>query len=482
MNSLMLDAPDPNVGHSRNLRQRIQGGGGSCDSSKGIATSSVAVASAVRYHPADGLALLPDLRERVRSHVYAVVQCLPRHQTQAYMEAVEKDNALVLAESDPLQFVRYCGYDVLAGTKRLCRYWSERRALFGSDKAFLPLVLTGTGALNQQDLLMLRAGFPALLPNATTGHKCIIFDPRCMIHNVSVENFLRSLFYIYKILAEDDLSQVDGVIVLVISATPRSKNGDLDVELARRSTTLVSGVFPVKARGIHLLSVPQQKKPSVAANLVLSTVSLINQYCEARRHHRRNGSLRIHVQTPECKTRIFEDLLDVGLSKKSIPNCFGGEWKQSDFFDWCQERMEWEYKVFKDRLADQSIGLSWNRISKGSAESVPIQPHSNHGNRRVSSLVAAPGGTQKRQELTESSEENDHRLAQRRMEDLIRSRRKRERQRLEFGELKEDSTLLMQENQRLVAEQTRLENLLADAEQCVSRLSSSASKLEVGFI
>ncbi|KAL7579258.1 hypothetical protein ACA910_011417 [Epithemia clementina (nom. ined.)] len=85
---------------------------------------------------------LPTLRDRVRGHVDTVIRCLPFDHSLAYLEAVEKDANLVNTETDPLQFIRYCDYDLLAGAKRLSLYWTERKKLFGPERAFLPLTLT----------------------------------------------------------------------------------------------------------------------------------------------------------------------------------------------------------------------------------------------------------------------------------------------------------------------------------------------------
>ena len=90
------------------------------------------------------ISFLPELRERVRHHVDSVIRCLPEHETRAYTEAMALDAELVKTETDPIQFVRFCDYDLLARARRLCMYWTERKALFGAERAFLPLTLTGT--------------------------------------------------------------------------------------------------------------------------------------------------------------------------------------------------------------------------------------------------------------------------------------------------------------------------------------------------
>ncbi|KAL7580632.1 hypothetical protein ACA910_002148 [Epithemia clementina (nom. ined.)] len=494
--------------------------------------------------PTEDLSQLPYLRARVRQHVQRVIECLPQEQSQAYHQAIEKDALLVQTETDPVQFVRYCEYDVYAGAKRLCHYWNERLSLFGPERAFLPLVLTGTGALTTEDLLPLRAGFPSLLPDTTTGRSCIFFDRRNLVPNVKTENLLRSCFFAFKVLAENDITQLDGAVILAATATPRSKGvQDVDWDYVRRCSALLSQCFPVKST-IHLISVPQQKKPVFAAKIVDAFVRVLQHYFRFTGGWSPSGNqdsagnsnasnncrhvFRVLVQTPDDeKTKILDELLAMGLTRKGIPHTYEGDWLQQDFLDWCQERMELEEETYKDRLMDKATAgvvgeMSWNRAPKGVVVKSPPAAVASSSSEAVAAAAAAPassdeghdgiiapstkcarkgqlksvrGGSPGTKTNDDSSPAHlgaelptsppvaaaavlseEERKAKRRMEDLIRSRRKRERQRIEFEGLKEDSSRLVEENRRLVAERDRLNGLLLEAEQCVADLSASSQQ------
>ena len=73
-----------------------------------------------------------------------------------------------------------------------------------------------------------------------------------------------------------------------------------------------------------------------------------------------------------------------------------------------------------------------------------------------------------------SGNDEEERLAKRRMADMLRSRQKRERQRVELQNLKDHSSALIDENERLQAERYRLERLLIEAEECVADLSTDS--------
>jgi hypothetical protein len=58
-------------------------------------------------------------------------------------------------------------------------YWDKRLEIFGPDRAFLPLTLTGGGALGEGGIVALKRGFIRILPEkADPGHRIVLFgDP-----------------------------------------------------------------------------------------------------------------------------------------------------------------------------------------------------------------------------------------------------------------------------------------------------------------
>jgi hypothetical protein len=120
----------------------------------------------------------------VLSHGYAIhiittqaSKTIPIEKKEAYLEAVEKAPHLFETDSDPLKFVRRCDYNIWAAAEHLCLYWKERKELF-EERAFLPLLVTGKGALTKDDIMSLQAGWPLLLPSTTSGQRVLFGDRR----------------------------------------------------------------------------------------------------------------------------------------------------------------------------------------------------------------------------------------------------------------------------------------------------------------
>ncbi|KAL7580613.1 hypothetical protein ACA910_002130 [Epithemia clementina (nom. ined.)] len=432
----------------RKLPPAVAAGGGAA----AAVTNSTSASSAHIYDQrisfsSQDLLLLSELRDRIRGYVDDLIRShfvVSTEEAAAYLQAMEYDAELVKSETDPIQFVRYTQYDLWAGAKRLCVYWTERLKLFGPERAFLPLVITGTGALTEEDLLTLYAGWPAILPESPTRPKSLFMDRRKWIpdKDSSVENKLRCLFYVVRVLCEDDRAQVEGVCAFSSIMTPRFANWNL--LLMHRGLYLAAQAFPIYLH-THLLNfVPRRQRKSILTNAVQFIIKTVKQFTPFP-----DKPIHVHVQRGEeknnSKNQIFQDLLALGLTKKEIPLSFGGEWRYDQFFQWCQKRKEWEEEIYKDRLLPRSA--------------VGEQP-----NPPLARTIHPP-----------AHEETGEVLAnkKRRIADLVHSRRKRERRKKEELFIREEYAKMTQEQRDLQTEHARLQELFAQAQNVVTSLSSS---------
>mmetsp|Transcript_2042 Transcript_2042/g.5652 ORF Transcript_2042/g.5652 Transcript_2042/m.5652 type:complete len:259 (+) Transcript_2042:1101-1877(+) len=166
------------------------------------------------YYPFN-LNALEDLRLKAKFEFQQVIESIPEDAKKAYLQAVEASPKVVETETEALQFVRFCNHDIQAAAKRLCLYWELRLQVFGPDRAFLPLVLSGKGALAPREVKSLLAGFPALLPETKRGQKVFLWDRRQHLPTAIMETHLKCMFYLFCLLAEDPRAQSEGVLGLV---------------------------------------------------------------------------------------------------------------------------------------------------------------------------------------------------------------------------------------------------------------------------
>ncbi|KAL7557084.1 hypothetical protein ACA910_009908 [Epithemia clementina (nom. ined.)] len=461
---------------------------------------------------------LAELRPKIRGYVDGLIRSggvASPQESAAYLRAMELDSDLVQTETDPLQFVRYCHYNLWDGAKRLCVYWTERRALFGDDRAFLPLTLTGTGALTDEDLLTLHAGFPALLPGHCHRPPCLLLDRRKWIPNESssTDNKLRCLFYLMNILAQDDRAQIgDGILLLAVVMTPRFS--PMNFPWMHRATFFGKHAFPVRTQ-MHLLNlIPRQTKPSFVLQSVQVVAQLIRQYAKpdypihvhssqalpreallkrARQQqqqgdknnsNKKNGNSGGGDQPEPCSLEedfpLVQDLMALGLTKKEIPLCYGGEWKFEEFFDWCRERKAFEEEFYKDRL------LKTNRTTttKGAAAATTTTTFSTTtgpsnrwaqttaSSHHPSSFASSPHAAHPFPPADAAAAAEADKKRKRRLADLVHSRKKRERKQKEIQRIKMESVQLRLEHDALQKLHAQLEVWWQQAQALVTTLES----------
>lgn len=372
---------------------------------------------------------IEELRQKTRRHVEQAIRVIPMEHKAAYLEALEKSPAVVQDETDPMLFVRTCSYNIWDAANRLCLYWRERKELFG-DRAFLPLTLTEDGALSKQAILGLHAGFPAILPNnSKSGQKVVFCDRRKFIPSATREDRLKSLFYVHKMLAQDESAQVEGVMVFVLLITPRF--GEVDFKFVQKAFYLNTSVFPTKSF-FHFLQNPPQAKVGKSA-----IVSQITSTVQKMAIESGLGQCRVYLGKKPME--LLEILRTMGLADDGIPDCVGGKWQFERFFSWCRDQEARERRIYRDLLE------------------YPIASES-----------AAPAP------LTAEQKQERKRLA-----DVIHSRRKRQRQKQGLLKLQDEAKRQTSENTKLVAQNALLKDLLARAKGIVQSLSQNAPFLAV---
>ncbi|KAL7561669.1 hypothetical protein ACA910_015411 [Epithemia clementina (nom. ined.)] len=447
-----------------------------CDGHQDV---NLAMAFHDRDHERD-LSQLPELRSRVRRHVHTLIQSLPPQQSEAYMEAMQKCPALVQHETDPLQYVRQVKYKLLEGAQRLCLYWTERKNMFGSQRAFLPLHLVGSSALEEEDMVTLRAAFPAVLMNTTWGLQCLFVEPKWQVTGTSMENVLRALFYLVAAMAEDDRTQVEGVHCIFVISTPRGP--EVDWNFFQRVVYLMTQVFPLRLKKFHIVGFPQQRKPSELAGIMQSATNVFGQYVEVWQ-----PILQIHAE--HKKKQVMTELLSTGLTTRGLPLFLGGQWSLRDFSQWCRHRMILERsKCFAQQqaisAAPPSVAVSTsNQFSVGVGLPFGSAYIITAASAGFTTSARAPGVVAEDQQARTTAaaalarsftpspkptESEEDKMAKRRMGNLISSRRKRERQRAHIQLLKDELSRLTEENQRLQNEEERLESLLQATEEALA--------------
>ncbi|KAL7578584.1 hypothetical protein ACA910_011640 [Epithemia clementina (nom. ined.)] len=402
---------------------------------------------------------------------------------------MDKAPDLVAKETDPLQFVRFCKYNVREAAERLVRYWEERREVFGDQAAFLPLTLTGHEALTRNDVLQLKAGFPAILPNASTGQQVVFCNRQQYLGSSDVQSRLRCCFYVASVLAPDDSAQTQGIIMLQLLVTPRVQG--FSQAFVKKMCLLAAKAFPIKLQLHFLCCLPKDvTKRYAVQDVMTSFLTIVVDHMSIGDPH----EMEVHFERE--KGQILSELMDLGLIKEGIPTSLDGSWAFEQFAKWCHSRASLERKKDKSRASSRTniappIGAdsafasspsSWVALSPSTVAAISqlesqrasdmIQP--SPSSIAAAALVASPEPA----ETTTEQEKESAKCNQVRASNAMHSRRKRDRRRREFNNLKEESSKLKAEHELLLSKNEYLASLLKRAEEVVVPVAAAEEEKE----
>jgi hypothetical protein len=118
-----------------------------------------------------------------------------RYERKSYIEAIERVPTLVATESNPIAFSG-AKFNATTAAQRLIKYWDARCEIFG-DRAFLPMVQTGTGH-SRDDMVVLKTGSVVVLPDHESGKVVMYLDrwSKLLTSPSALWTQLRCMFYV----------------------------------------------------------------------------------------------------------------------------------------------------------------------------------------------------------------------------------------------------------------------------------------------
>jgi hypothetical protein len=364
----------------------------------------------------------PSLRRKGLDEIKEALARIPSQDRKSYIEAIERVPSLVATESNPIVFLRCEKFNASDAAQRLIKYWDARCEIFG-DRAFLPMVQTGNGALSRDDMVVLKTGSVAILPNHESGRVVLYLDRSKLLDfsTRSLEARLRCMFYVLSVVSEIVKAQVDGFIMLGVVATPRYSD-PMELEAARKSTALLKDCMPVRMGTNHLLVCPSKSREGdILQTLIANTVSVVQENFVF--HFDGDSSI------------ILSDMHRHGFMEADLPLTFGGTWKFTEFSEWQRERRRYE----RERFPSQNMESKVITVSK---KILPLK-------------------------MTPTSLHGAEKMERKRKLNAIHSRHKRERRRTEFESLEDQCQELEKDRAALNQEAERLEGLITSAQQQV---------------
>jgi hypothetical protein len=330
-------------------------------------------------------------------------------------------------------------------------YWEQRKRVFGK-RWLLPLTLSGEGALDNDDLAVLKSGYVVLLHfSSSADGRFVLYINRCRTPAGDVDSLqrkLRVIFYLMAVAAESESSRHAGFHIVKYLGDDIPEESAYDKDTTRKTMDLIlSKCVPIRVRSLHLLCLTNKKETQhiSSSNIVSMMLPLLERW--------KFISMRTIVHFGATREEILKSVEEYGFTKEVLPNQVGGSWSY-----------------------EKDLMLWWTK-----AECTKF------GNLKVAS--GAPGRmTSKRvakaafDHIEGMTEEEKLRQKKRAM-DAIYARRKRERQRIEMEVLQERCAAIKGSNDELSLMNSKLEELLRSAEEVVQRhLSYGQAALPPGNV
>jgi hypothetical protein len=364
-----------------------------------------------------------EMLEKARGQLEEALDLIPAKEKTDYMEAVKHAPHLVEIESSPVRFIRCALYNHTTAAQLLVAYWRKRKEIFG-NRALLPMIQTGEGALSPEDVAVLNSGFGILLPS-DAHNRIVVFHDRSRLTDPSMHSLqkrLRCLFYLLSVASECEESRTFGVVTLEDHGEESANS--FDGISVKQALELIQGkVMPIRVKAVHLV----MKNQEFASNVIPVTLQVLEKSSFLRQ--------RTVVHTGKTGKALFSDLAKYGFRKDGLPLSLGGSWLYSErFTQWQAQRTMFEREGYYAARGRNIANMPLDELLQKAVQA-----------------------------------REDEKKKRRRVMDALYARRKRERRKIETEVTEDQAKRLMEQNSDLRRKNGKLQDLMQQAIQIVAQ-------------
>jgi hypothetical protein len=373
--------------------------------------------------------------QQAMAHIDYMIRRLPDPEKAAYCEAMRRAPHLVEKESNPAAF------GSAAAARRIAMYWTIRKELFGSTNAFLPMTQTGEGALGRSDLIALSTGYFVLVPTKKNRQVLLCYDASKVDSKTDRQCRMRVAFYLLSIASERRCSTTtqdqpgggvlgggggvtvpNGFVIIAHGLAAHQQQRDKE-DLER-----ILDVMPGQVHAIHILTLESGE----AATNNNNNEDVESAVTGMRLKFGRYGNEKGIVHRGTTRDQVCEQLKPYGLFREWLPKTLGGTFGYDRFVQWQELRTRYEWGLPAGAKDEEAVDVY---------DFSTVQP--------LSALSEA-----------------DRKERKRRM-NVVHSRRKRERERIEIEVLQEQCLELRDAHKGLRTQNEHLQALFARVDACL---------------
>lgn len=249
-----------------------------------------------------------------------------------YVEAQQSAPEIVESESPFDLFLRAENMNEQLASSKLAMYWKYRKELFGPRALQRLLDLSGDGALDHDDISVLRMGCVVTLPDDDKGRKVICFDDlRCHCSSESIR--MHCWFYMLVAASVQRKTNPDQELVVILI---RDSNRQFDYE---KFFIMINDAIPIKVTNIHCCYL--QSEQDLSTNYVSYLATFLRQIFK----NADESFVSIHAKIENQD--MYLQLQEHGLHKENLPTTLGGSWLYLSF----QADIDQETNSYKSKEA-----------------------------------------------------------------------------------------------------------------------------------
>jgi hypothetical protein len=295
--------------------------------------------------------------QRSLAQFFDALQMIPYAEKDAYLEALDKCPYLVETESDPIKFLRCESFKPWEAARRLVNYWRYRKIVM-EDRAFLPMNLTGKGALRQKEIDFFKIGAVMCMKDSK-GAPVMCFDRSKIPEMLDGGGPNVALFYLLTVFSDEEIGQREGCTNLVILS-----NQIIARPYRQSNHTLMGEVMhcasPVRMVVTHLVSIVSESEALTIGTAINKMQSRIN-----------SSASNYHIFKSKVDSLKF--LKSAGMTRNYIPDSLGGSWSLDNAKQWLQQQTEKDiqsHPIIMQRNKEMILKASAAEINDGDALNV----------------------------------------------------------------------------------------------------------------
>ena len=242
------------------------------------------------------------------------------------LERKEYDNAfdlvpeLVVKESRYLDFLRIDRFDPYKAAKRMATYWKSRKKLF-RDRWLLPLTQTGTGALNMEDVELLRKGVLTVVSRPFPQCPLFVIDWSKSTHEQPSPLCQVRVVYYFIMLYADEISRADGIEIASFVSSDRKRF----MQLRQDIWEMVLSGLPARIKKYYIVQNHEEGRENY---LDYATYRIFRSH-----QYNSSGRLPLELIKGDSKEGVIQSLELRGVAREHVPFHFGGSLDSTSAFD-----------------------------------------------------------------------------------------------------------------------------------------------------